>query len=407
MNKTTHLFSSLVLAILFMLTACSEQSEVKHEVIRPIAWAKVKTHDLTQVRRLAGATAAIEKASLSFLVGGKVDGVSVNLGQKITKGQVLATLDQRSFNLNFQSAQAKYAQASSALNEAENEYQRYKELVEQGLVSKSGFDNAEAAYKSALSNVEVAKSQLELATKDRQDSTLQAPYDGVITKRMIEPSQQISPGQSVFEVEGHGGLEVHVSVPESLIQQLSDGMIVPVRFPAAPNVELTGVITEVGTRAETANAFPITMVLNGSSPQLRAGMTAEVDITYINETYENALTQVGNGQSTEGQSVEDQTAKNKNLGGQMNGADSAAKETMIIPVSALGAGLNQTKYVFVYNDATQTVSKRDVVASNILGNEVFIAKGLKAQEIIAIAGVSFLRDGQKVTLLDANVKRFN
>ena len=384
MIKPAYLLTSLTLATLFIVTGCSEQEKVEQEVVRPIAWTEVKPHDLTQVRRLAGATAAVEKASLSFLVGGKVASVAVNLGQKITQGQVLATLDQRSFNLNFQSAQAKYAQASSALNEAENEYQRYKELVEQGLVSKSGFDNAEAAYKSALSNVEVAKSQLELATKDRQDSTLQAPYDGVITKRMIEPSQQISPGQSVFEVEGHGGLEVHVSVPESLIQHLSDGMIVPVRFPAAPNVELTGVITEVGTRAETANAFPITLVLNGSSPLLRAGMTAEVDITYTNEEYQNALTQLPNNQ-----------------------INSSSHESKIVPVSAVGAGLNQSKFVFVYNVASQTVTKRNVIATNILGNEVFIASGLKAGEIIAIAGVSFLREGQKVSLLDDNVQRFN
>ena len=212
MNKSVYLLASGLLASSFILSACSEQKQEAKEIVRPIAWSEVKAHALTQVRRLAGATAAIEKASLSFLVGGKVASVSANLGQKITQGQVLATLDQRSFTLNHQSAKAKYAQASSALNEAENEYRRYKELVEQGLVSKSGFDNAEAAYKSALSNVDVAKSQLDLATKDRQDSTLQAPYDGVITKRMIEPSQQISPGQSVFEVEGHGGLEVHVSV---------------------------------------------------------------------------------------------------------------------------------------------------------------------------------------------------
>ncbi|GAC34176.1 efflux RND transporter periplasmic adaptor subunit [Paraglaciecola polaris] len=378
MKKSVPVLALGILASGFLLTACNESAKSPEEIVRPIAWTEVKPHALTQVRRLAGTTAAVEKAALSFLVGGKVASVSVNLGQKITLGQVLATLDQRSFVLNHQSAQAKYAQASSALNEAQNEYQRYKELVEQGLVSKSGFDNAEAAYKSALSNVEVAKSQLELATKDRQDSTLQAPYDGVITKRMIEPSQQISPGQSVFEVEGHGGLEVQVSVPESLIQQLSDGMTVPVRFPAAPYVELTGVITEVGTRAEAANAFPITLVLNGSSPLLRAGMTAEVDITYTSRA--------------------DAQANETNL---------VSTEMMIIPVSALAAGQDQTKYVFVYDPDSQTVSKRDVLANNILGNEVYIAKGLQAGEIIAIAGVSFLRNGQHVTLLDANVKRFN
>ena len=125
-------------------------------------------------------------------------------------------------------------------------------------------------------------------------------------------------------------------------------------------------------------------MLNGSSPLLRAGMTAEVDITYTNEEYQNALTQLPNNQ-----------------------INSSSHESMIVPVSAVGAGLNQSKFVFVYNEASQTVTKRNVIATNILGNEVFIASGLKAGEIIAIAGVSFLREGQKVSLLDDNVQRFN
>lgn len=325
-----------------------------------------------QTRRLAGTTAAVEKASLSFLLGGKVKTVAVKLGQSVKQGDELATLEQRSFTLNYQSAQAKLEQARSGLNEAQNEYQRYKELVEQGLVSKSGFDNAEAMYRSASSNVDVAQSHVDLASKDRQDSTLRAPYDGVITKRMLEPSQQISPGQSVFEIEGKGGLEVHVLIPESLIQYLASGMSVPVRFPAAPAVSLTAVVSEVGTRAEAANAFPITLLLYGNSPELRAGMTAEVDITY--------------------------TGKTRTV---------SSAQTVIVPISAVGAGQNQTHFVFVFQPETQKVKQRQVEVENVLGNQVYISQGLNADEIIAVAGVAFLRDGQSVTLLDPNVQRFN
>ena len=364
--------SIAIVVSLLALSACSEQSAPSKETIRPIAWTEVKAHALTQMRRLAGTTAAVEKASLSFLVGGKVSTVAVKLGQSFKQGDVLATLDQRSFTLNYQSAQAKLEQARSALNETQNEYQRYKELVAKGLVSQSGFDNAEAAYRSARSNVDVAQSQVDLAQKDRQDSTLRAPYDGVITKRIVEPSQQISPGQSVFEIEGKGGLEVQVLVPEGLIQQLTDGMSVPVHFPAAPEVNLTGVISEVGTRAETANAFPITLLLYGSPPELRAGMTAEVDITYTRKTHLNTN-----------------------------------HETVIVPLSALGAGQKQSQFVFVYHSDSQMVHKRQVVADNVLGNQVYISDGLSAGEIIAVAGVAFLRDGQSVTLLDANIQRFN
>ena len=205
-----------------------------------------------------------------------------------------------------------------------------------------------------------------------QDSVLRSPYDGVITKRLIEPSQQISPGQAAFEIEGQGGLEVRVLVPESLIQAVDNGMIVPLHFPAAPSVEMNGVVTEIGTRAETANAFPINVALSKSSTLLRAGMTAELDFTFK-----------GRGRTN-------------NLG-----------ETLLIPLAALLPGPDQTSFVFVYDASTQVLSKREVLTENILDNQVYVSSGLKPGEIIAIAGVSFLRDGQTVSLLDHSIQRFN
>jgi multidrug efflux pump subunit AcrA (membrane-fusion protein) len=78
-----------------------------------------------------------------------------------------------------------------------------------------------------------------------------------------------------------------------------------------------------------------------------------------------------------------------------------------IPTSALSAGLGQKNYVFVYQASNQKLMKTQVQTENILNNEVFISSGLQEGDIIATAGVAFLRDGQQVSLLDPNVKRFN
>ena len=78
-----------------------------------------------------------------------------------------------------------------------------------------------------------------------------------------------------------------------------------------------------------------------------------------------------------------------------------------IPATALSAGLEQKAYVFVYNPDNQQVIKTQVQTENIFKNEVFISSGLKQGDIIAIAGVAFLRDGQQVSLTDNNVQRFN
>jgi multidrug efflux system membrane fusion protein len=362
----------LCLLPIFFIMACSEKPVDDQPIIRPIAWTQVNQHDFTQIRRLAGVVEPVETANLSFLVSGKVDKVDVKLGQNVTGGDQLASLDQRSFNLNYQSAEAQLEQAEASYVEASNEFSRYSELVEQGVVSRSGFDTAKSNFESARSSRNVAQTRLDISRKDLQDSRLMAPYSGVITKRSVEPSQQVSVGQAVFEIEGKDGLEVQVTVPETIIQQLKSGMHLPVHFPAIPNITLQGVITEVGARAESANAFPVSLVLKDIPLELRAGMTAEVDVTF--------------------------------KGAGRNGYQG---KTIQVPVSAIMAGPGQQAFVFVFNPEQKVVNKREVKTEDILDNLIYISDGLISGEIIATAGVTFLRDGQTVTLLEQKTQIFN
>lgn len=357
---------------LFLVWGCSDAPPSSDPLVRPIAWTQVQSGKLEQVRRLSGTIAPVEATSLSFEVSGKIQRVAVNLGERVTRGQELARLDQRSFSLSLQSAQAAYEQAQAALTEARNEFNRYAELVDQGVVSQSGFDNAKAAYESSKSAAAVAKAQLDIARKNLQDSVLLAPYDGIITKRLIEPSQLVAAGQTALEIEGEHGLEVHMMVPETIIQELHNGMQLPVRFPVLPGLEMSGSVSEIGTRAETANAFPLTVVLDAQDNRLRAGMTAEVDVTF-----EGA------------------------------GRTGFRGKGVKVPISALLADSGHSVVVFVYDAAQQVVRKRVVQTENILNNEVFISDGLNEGEIIATAGVAFLRDGQKVTLLEDRLQLFN
>ncbi len=362
----------LLIVIFVMLQACSKPEIEKKTQVRPIAWKQVAASPLEQIRTLSGIVAPVEAAKLSFEVYGKVDHVFVNLGDKVVQGQELAKLNELSFNLSLQSAEAQLNQARASHREAKNEFERYRKLSQQGLVSQSGFDNSKAAFDSTKSAVAVAQAQLEIAQKNLADSHLVAPYNGIITKRLIEPSQQVATGQAVFEIEGDHGLEVRLMVPETLIRELKPQTQLNVHFPVLPNLTIAGTITEIGTRAESANAFPLTVVLNQPHSELRAGMTAEVDFTY------EGMGRTG----FKGLSVK-------------------------VPVDALGADLDQKAFVFVFEKDTGTVKKRYVQTENVFNNQVFISKGLTEGEIVAVAGVAFLRDGQPVTLLDKHTQRFN
>ncbi len=362
----------ILITFMLILFGCNQPVESSKKIVRPIMWTQVSLSNFEQIRTLSGIVAPVEATKLSFEVSGKIQSIKVNLGDDVSKGQELARLNQRSFILGLQSAQAKYEQAKASLVDAKNSYTRYSKLIKQGVVSQSGFDNAKATYEASKSAVDVAKAQLDITEKNLQDNILLAPYDGIITKRLFEPSQQISAGQSVFEIEGKHGLEVRVMVPETLIQELTQNTILPIRFPVLPDISMQARITEIGTRAESANAFPVTVVLQKDNSLLRAGMTAEVEFSF------EGIGRTGH----KGPSIR-------------------------VPLTALSAGLDQKTFVYVYNPENQQVHKTAVQTENILENEVFISSGLKDGEIIATAGVAFLRDGQQVTLLDDHVQRFN
>lgn len=351
---------------------CSEPKAKFEEAVRPIAWQTVTQSSLDQIRRLSGTVYPIEATDLSFEVSGKVEWVKVKLGDSVRRGDELARLDQRNFNLSVQSSQANLQQAKASQVEAENEFKRYSELLEQGLVSSSGYDNAKATFESTSSAVNIAKTQLDISQKNLDDTLLIAPYNGMITKRMTEPSMQMTSGQAAFEIAGEDGLEIQVMVPENLIKDLSKGKDIGIEFPAIKGVKALGSVTEIGSRAEAANAFPVTVVINSEVAGLRAGMTAEVDFTF------------------EGIGRTGYTGK-----------------IFKLPVSALSADKQQKAAVFVYNPTSKLLEKRIVQTESIINNQILISSGLAEGEIIAIAGVSFLRDGQSVRLLDKNVRRFN
>jgi RND family efflux transporter MFP subunit len=362
----------LAFSIVTVLSGCGKEEQPFEEVIRPIAWQEVQQSPFDQVRRLSGTLFPVEEANLSFEVGGKIQWIKVKLGDEVKRGDALARLDQRNFNLSRQSAQANLQKSYSALSEAENEYKRYAELSSKGLVSQSGFDNAKAAFESATSAVNIAKTQLDISNKDSSDSILTAPYNGKITKRLSEPSMQVSPGQTIFQIEGDDGLEVQVMVPETLIRNLSKGSAIDIHYPAFPGLKSKGTIAEISSRAATANAFPVTILINSELKNLRAGMTAEVDFTF------QGVGRTG-----------------------FNG------KAFRLPLSALASDDGQMDYVFVYDVKKQILQKRVVQTESILNNEVLVSDGLEPGEIIAIAGISFLRDGQSVRLLDKHVQRFN
>jgi multidrug efflux system membrane fusion protein len=343
---------------------CSREEAPPPEVIRAIKTITVTERATAQTRKFSGVIEPVDKSSLSFEVAGNVKEVNFDVGQEFKAGQVLATLDKLTFQLDLDAARAKLARAHAELAEKEAEYNRYQKVNEEspGAVSQSSVDQTKAAFMSARENVRVASSELNLAQRDMQKTALAAPFDGVIAKRYVEPFFEVKRGDPVFDVFVEGAMEVATSIPETDIEGIFRGQACDIVFPTAPGSVYRGLVSDIGRLAEAANAFPVKVKILTIDPKLRPGMTAELTFRI---------------------------------------SEAAQQRAFLVPVTALAAGAEPRKgYVFVFDPATSTVRRVPVkVIPGAEDDRLMVSEGLAGGEIIAVAGVSFLEDGQKVKLM--------
>ena len=351
----------LLAALAVLLSACEEEQVEVMENIRAIKTITVADRGSGQLRRFPGVVEAVDTSSLSFEVAGNTREVNVHVGDRVQKGQVLATLDDKPFELNVEAAEAELGRAKAQLAEKETEFDRQKTLYEKEWVAKAAFDQALAARDSAANQVSYAVSKLNLARRDLEKTVLAAPYDGVIANKFVDPFQEVTRGEKVFEVYAEGAMDVVLSVPENAIGEIYLGLPAEIAFPSEQVLGQKGRVSEVGTVAGEANAFPVKVSLADPPKGVLPGMTAEVALIL----------------------------------GEEGGATS-----YLVPVSAIAAGDEPGKgYVFVFDPATSTVSRTPIVGEGVQDNRVFITEGVSPGDVIAVAGVSFLRDGQEVKLM--------
>ena len=359
-----NLFAAIV-AVLFLF-ACREEPPPPIESVRAIKTITVTEIASGRIRKFSGVVEAADRSSVSFEVAGNVQEVRVNVGDKVSKGDVLAVLDKSTYELNVKAAEASLGRSRVKVKNSKSDLDRLVRIakMDPGAVSEARLDNVRAQYKSANQEVEYTRSQLNLAKRDLEKTVLRAPFDGHIAERLVEPFYEVKRGQRLFDIYMEGAMEAAISIPESEIHGIELGLHADVGFPTIPNRVFEGIVTEISKVAGTANAFPVKVTIEGDIEKVRPGMTAEVTIILAGE---------------------------------------AAETSYLIPLIAFAAGDSAAAgYVFVYDEDSSTVKKTPIEAdaSGVRDNDVVVTSGLKVGDIIAVAGVSFLEDGQKVKLLE-------
>jgi RND family efflux transporter MFP subunit len=363
-----------VAALLAGAAGCGREDAPPELPPRAIQWERVSSTTADEKRVISGIVLAVEDTRLSFEVNGTVSTVEVNLGDAVEVGQVLARLDPEPLELTVRDAEAELSEANALMAQARSELSRYIEAGK--AVAQQDVDRARAAKSSRESRYAAAQARLALAQRDLRRSVLRAPFGGTISAREIDPAVRVAAGETAFEVDSEeSGLRVEVQMPETLIASVRQGDPVEVTFPVVgdPRFDPTdqrfaAAVSEVGTRASSGNAFPVRADLTDPPPGLRPGMTAEVSFAIP-----------------------------------LDRSELPGLEGFLIPLAAALAEPDDRFSVFVFDPESSTVQKRPIRTGGVADNEIAVLEGLEEGDIVATAGVSFLSDGQEVTLLDENL----
>lgn len=355
------------------LTGClpSEPPVAQTKTPRVVDTARVMPANGPEQVTLSGQVKASEHTRLSFEVSGEVRSVSVDVGDTVAPGEVLATLDKARYQLAFDQALASEREAAAGLQEARLDHRRQSDLADRGFGSASQLDSARAALETARYRHESAVASRRIAERDLAQTQLKAPFEGTVGQRMVEPAERVSAGQAVLAViSDRDGYEVDTSVPETLVSRLSARSEQAVSIPALGVERMPASVHQIGSEPRSANNYPVTLTLGEALPGLRSGMTAQVHLT-------------------------------------MDQADGApAPDTFRLPLTSLVHDGPQQAHVLRIGPGDR-LQRVEVQVIDTAGNHAVVTGALATGERIVARGPEFVAEGQPVSLLGDGPERFH
>ena len=403
-----------LLVVLALGTSCSEEL-VQATYIKPVKTVVFGGSGVTQGRSFPGTVQAVQQARLSFRVGGPLIKLPVFEGQEVSRGSLLGQIDPRDFqtavrnlearvaNLKAQykamqtarpedirAAEATLSGAQARLLEAEATLRRYRRLYENDNVAKAEYDQRRASRDVAEAEVQRAQESLTVAREGARpedleamearmramgadlarardqlaDTTLRAPYNGIVAQVFAENFEFVRPQQHILSLQDVTIVEVVTQIPEVLIAEGGREGAIPelvASFEGLPGQQFPARLTEIAGQADpVTRTYAVTMqVRQPEEATILAGMTAEISSV----------------SPVKGEAV------------------------ATLPVSALVAGQGGSYSVWVVEEDSMLSRQVSVQVGDLTGDLAIVLGGLEVGDRVISAGARSISEGQQVRLI--------
>lgn len=343
--------AAICAAILFMYSAPGESNpsptHAQDESITPVTSSLVEYQQIAQKVYASGKLTHKGKQALAFKVSGTLDSVNVEEGQYVKKGEVLAALDMEEIN-------AELTKARSVYTQSQRDLQRLQSLFDKKVIPLNQVEEARTA-------MEVAEANLDLAIEHKRQAVLVAPQDGIILAREIEEKELVRPHQTAFMLSDTSkGWIIRTQVSDKDMIRLSRKDQARILFDAYPGKSFTGQVSEIAASANAATLlFEVEVRVDPEQTRLLEGFIGHIEI------------------------VPEMTQR-----------------IAYVPVESVVAA-NQNRIQLFQIREDKTVSLEEASMAWLETGKIAIHEGLEDGALIVSKGATFLHEGSKIQVADA------
>jgi RND family efflux transporter MFP subunit len=348
-------------AVALALGACSPaKTEAPPKAIPPIPVRIAKVVREPRSQPIDGTGVLFSKAEMkaSFKLGGIVSRITVDEGDPVKRGQVVATL-------RATEVEAAVEQANQGVTKAERDLARANTLFEANAATREQLDDATTA-------AAIARSQWRAARFNKDNAVIRAPADGKVLRRLAEPNELVGPGQPVLILSGdNAGWVMRVSLSDRDVARVTEDTAAEIEFAAWPGVPLKGAIREIASAASLLGTYEVEIAVKPPGGNEARG---------AEEPALPAMT------------------LRSGMIGRARIAPTTTKVVALIPAAALRDGEGRTATVW----STQrdgSVSSHRVKVAFFLDNLAAISEGLDSVEAVVTDGAAYLTADSRVTII--------
>lgn len=355
-RKRSRMSPLLAVALVTALASCEAEKAPLAPDIQPVRVQAAKLEADDQRASGTGEVKARVASDLSFKVSGKVVSRTVGVGDHVTAGQVLASLDPVEQQADIDSARASVASQEATLRMAASVLNRRKALTQTGALSQQELDSAQQEYQSAQNDLEAARAKLETANEALVQTDLRADADGTITARDVEVGQVVQASTTVFTLAHDGARDAVFNVQEMALSGNERPASITVALVSKPSVTAAAKVREISpTLDRSLGTVSVKLAIDNPPPEMTLGSAISANVIFGRE------------------------------------------ERISVPWQSLFSKAGKPA-VWVADPATSTVSLKPVNIERYDAAKVILQSGLVPGDLVVVDGAQFLREQQKVSI---------